>query len=266
MGFIGVQPASVPLTADDITDGIISNAKLGADSVNATKISDDSISDEHLDITSITGQTAITSLADTDKFLVSDASDSGNLKYVENQYLGGGGSWNLVYSDDVSGMGSGSNAYTDSSMFSSTYNFYRVYIIDWEPQNDSIDMNLQLKLGGVTRTSNYKFSLDRNESGGTQTPASDNSGGSIRIMEGCGNGTGENMSGYFEYQNPTGDNGNWYVTVAKYAGVESNQYAIGGMGHGTCVDSTGAMTGFTIKAHSGGLGSYKLRAYGLKQS
>lgn len=90
MGFIGVQPTSAPLTASDITDGIVSNAKLGADSVNAAKISDDSISDEHLDITSITGQTAITSLADTDKFLVSDASDSGNLKYVEKQYLGGG--------------------------------------------------------------------------------------------------------------------------------------------------------------------------------
>ena len=39
----------------------------------------------------ITGQTAITSLADTDKFLVSDASDSGNLKYVEKQYLPSGG-------------------------------------------------------------------------------------------------------------------------------------------------------------------------------
>ena len=38
MGFIGVQPASVPLTASDITDGIVSNAKLGADSVNAAKI------------------------------------------------------------------------------------------------------------------------------------------------------------------------------------------------------------------------------------
>ena len=91
MGFIGVQPTSAPLTASDITDGIVSNAKLSADSVNAAKISDDSISEEHIDITAITGHSAITSLADTDKFLVSDASDSGNLKYVEKQYLGGGG-------------------------------------------------------------------------------------------------------------------------------------------------------------------------------
>ena len=93
-----------------------------------------------------------------------------------------------------------------------------------------------------------------------------NHGGSIRIFEGCGNGTSEVMSGWFEYQNPTGDNGNYYITQSMYAGAESNGNTIGGVGQGQCVDSTGAMTGFTIKAHSGGLGSYKLRAYGLKQS
>ena len=70
-----------------VSDGAVTNVKLGADSVNGSKIADSSISDEHLDITAITGQTAITSLADTDKFLVSQASDSGNLKYVEKQYL-----------------------------------------------------------------------------------------------------------------------------------------------------------------------------------
>ena len=101
MGFIGKQPTPAPLTASDITDGIISTdkladtsvttAKINADAVSSAKLPDDVISDEHLDSTAITSQTAITSLADTDKFLVSDASDSNNLKYVENQYLGGVG-------------------------------------------------------------------------------------------------------------------------------------------------------------------------------
>ena len=257
MGFIGKQPTSAPLTASDITNDII----------NADKIADDSISDEHLDVTSITGHSEKTSLVDADKFLISDSAASGALKYVQNSNLGGGGSWNLVYSDDVSGMGSGSNAYSNSNLFSSTYNFYRVYILDWEPQNDSVDMNLQLTLGGSLRTSNYKFHLRRHESESAEkTGAYDNSGGSIRIFEGCGNGTSEVMSGWFEYQNPTGDNGNYYITQSMYAGAESNGNTIGGVGQGQCVDSTGAMTGFTIGAHSGGLGSYKLRAYGLKQS
>jgi len=251
------------IPAGGIADSAVTTAKINADAVDATKIADDAISEEHLDATAITGHTALAeSPADTDEFLISDG---GTLKRIDASYVGGG-AWQLIYSDNVTGHAQ-TNAYSNSALFSSDYNFYRVYILDWEPQNDSVDMNLQLKLGGVTRTSNYKFHLRRHESESAEkTGAYDNSASSIRIMEGCGNGTSEVMSGWFEYQNPTGDNGNFYCTVAKYSGVESNQYAIGGMGHGTCVDSTGAMTGFTISAHSGGLGSYNLRAYGLKQS
>ena len=94
-GGITADAIDATLVADDaiseehLASSAVTTAKINADAINATKIADDSISDEHLDITAITGQTAITSLADTDKFLVSDASDSGNLKYVEKQYLGG---------------------------------------------------------------------------------------------------------------------------------------------------------------------------------
>ena len=68
----------------------------------------------------ITGQTAITSLADSDKFLVSDASDSGNLKYVEKQYLPSG---TFVKVGDVrSNSAAGSHDLT--GIFSDTYDKY----------------------------------------------------------------------------------------------------------------------------------------------
>lgn len=38
MPFIGVQPATVPLTSSDITDGIISTAKIADDAVENTKL------------------------------------------------------------------------------------------------------------------------------------------------------------------------------------------------------------------------------------
>ena len=252
------------IPAGGIADSAVTTAKINADAVDATKIADDAISEEHLDATAITGHTALAEApADTDEFLISDG---GTLKRLDASYVGGG-AWTLIYSDDVSSMGSGTNAYSNSALFSSDYNFYRVYILDWEPQNDSVDMNLQLTLGGSLRTSNYKFHLRRHESESAEkTGAYDNSAGSIRIFEGCGNATSEAMSGWFEYQNPTGDNGNFYITQSMYAGAESNGNTIGGVGQGQCVDSTGAMTGFTLGAHSGGLGNYKLRAYGLKQS
>ncbi len=107
-----------------VSDGAVTNTKLGADSVNGTKIADDSISDEHLDITAITGQTAITSLADTDKFLVSDASDSGNLKYVEKQYLPSGSHVKLLSGSASSSVNHDFQNFMDTSK-------YRSYLVQF---------------------------------------------------------------------------------------------------------------------------------------
>ena len=106
-----------------VSDSSITTAKLGADSVNGSKIADDSISDEHLDITAITGQTEKTSLADADKFLISDSASSGALKYVEKQYLPSG---DLVKLGTVATDNSNVSALTIDNCFSSTYDLYRI--------------------------------------------------------------------------------------------------------------------------------------------
>ncbi len=68
MGFIGVQPATVPLTASDIE----------ADIINSTHIGD----------TAISGFTALAEApADTDEFLISDG---GVLKRIDASFVGGG--------------------------------------------------------------------------------------------------------------------------------------------------------------------------------
>ncbi len=74
MAYIGKIPAAAALTADDISDGIISNAKLAQDIIS--------------------GDTALGATpADTDEFLVSDA---GTLKRVDYSYIKGGGKVNQV--------------------------------------------------------------------------------------------------------------------------------------------------------------------------
>ena len=45
--YIGNVPSAVPLTSADITDGIISTAKIAADAIDGTKIADDAINSEH---------------------------------------------------------------------------------------------------------------------------------------------------------------------------------------------------------------------------
>ena len=64
MAYIGKIPAAAALTADDISDGIITNAKLAQDIISA--------------------ETALTDApADTDEFLISDA---GTLKRIDSSY------------------------------------------------------------------------------------------------------------------------------------------------------------------------------------
>jgi hypothetical protein len=147
-----------------VSDGAVTSAKLGADSVNGTKIADDSISDEHLDITAITGQTAITSLADTDKFLVSDASDSGNLKYVEKQYLPSGG---LVPITTVA-FSSGTELVINNC-FSATYLNYMMIISLLVPSSNA-SLNYRFNVGGtVDSTSNYRYTLEGYQNSGNGT-------------------------------------------------------------------------------------------------
>ena len=60
--------------------GSVGTTELTSDAVTGAKIADDAISDEHLDPTAITGQTAETSIADDDLILISDTSASAALK------------------------------------------------------------------------------------------------------------------------------------------------------------------------------------------
>ena len=89
MAYIGQSPAPQALVASDITDGIISNAKLAQDIISA----DTALGAEP---------------ADTDEFLVSDA---GTLKRMDYSYIKGGGKVLQV----VSGTDGTTRTTTDTS-------------------------------------------------------------------------------------------------------------------------------------------------------
>jgi hypothetical protein len=68
------------VTTAKVQDSAVSTAKIAADAVNATKIADDAISEEHLDVTAITGNTELAAgAADDDVLLVFDTS-AGTIK------------------------------------------------------------------------------------------------------------------------------------------------------------------------------------------
>ena len=255
------------VTEAKIGTGAVTNAKLGADSVNGSKIADDSISDEHLDITAITGQTAITSLADTDKFLVSDASDSGNLKYIENQYLGGG-AWTLLSTTDLS---SGVAEFLDRDFFT-TYSSYKHFKIDLQfiAPNSTADVRFvwQDASGDVTGDINAAWKANRNnasdEDGGQN--ATSNSNG-VTLFQGS-NSTGQGVNMILELWQPVG-NASGNINMMWRAQGWQVGYHLFVTGGGTSMSGSNA-TGFVIKRASGDLtqsSNYSyIKIYGVKST
>jgi len=97
----------------NITDANVTSAKIAGDAITAAKIADDAISDEHLDVTSITGQTAETSIADGDTILIHDASASALRKMTKANFVSGvGGANTPAFSVGKSGDQSIDNAET----------------------------------------------------------------------------------------------------------------------------------------------------------
>jgi len=93
--------------------------------IKSASLASDAVDNTNIDSTLITAQTAITSLADTDKFLVSDASDSGNLKYIENQYLGGGAMELIATASRTSGTASTIQL---NDIFTTDYHSYKAVV------------------------------------------------------------------------------------------------------------------------------------------
>ena len=77
-----------------VTANSVVAANITADAIDATKIADNAISEEHLDVTSITGHTAETSIADGDTILIHDASASALRKMTKANFVSGIGGAN----------------------------------------------------------------------------------------------------------------------------------------------------------------------------
>jgi hypothetical protein len=240
-----------------------------ADAIDATLVTDDAISDEHLDVTAVTGQTAITSLADTDKFLVSDASDSGNLKYVEKQYLGGGAMELLSTASRTSG--SAAQVQLTDFMDNTTYISYIAHC--------------SFKNAGNGNSQFFNFT----SSGGSTMEASNYYGAGNQVKNASGTisnntreiATNENKvswisdastrTAFMEFvMHPIGVTTNSGVSTVFFRGQTDRwtgssrepQYVTGAAYY---INST-VPTGFVIGAVGGNWERYEIRVYGLKKA
>ena len=234
-----------------------------ADAIDATLVADDAISDEHLDVTAVTGQTAITSLADTDKFLVSDASDSGNLKYVEKQYLPSGG---LVF---LGGSDTGSNASQISvdNVFSATYKNYLVMVSKNTPATDNQSLFFKFRddtPADVTNNYMYNYTGIFADSGNTTQRAQVNQGGVQMTDSGVTNASNKlGLKKTMWVQNPFSSS-----TFTNFHGtfnyIDASTNNIGGYFGGTH-ESNSSIRGVTFYSGSGNV-NVTVKVYGVVDS
>ena len=236
-----------------------------SDSVGSSHIQDDSISDEHLDITAITGQTAITSLADTDKFLVSDASDSGNLKYVEKQYLPSG-SLSLIKTESVTSSTSVVNV---TNCFSTTYDTYLVLIYRLLPVTDAEDLRMRFLTSTSTEVSDssYDFASRYFDQDGSASSNTGNNQTKFVLADSIDNtlaNGGCNATLWFNLdKNTSGGNSGSYTGTAQYNDGSAINHTVHCSGVFQDATSVKSPTGLKFFGGSGNITSVKISVYGV---
>ena len=208
--------------------------------------------------TVITSQTAKTTLVDADEFLISDSEASGALKKVDLSDLPF--SWKLLKTGSVS---SGDGYATLTSVFTSTYKIYKIFLYDW---NTSIDAAPYLQWVTGTNTvqsasNSYKYAgVGYNTSGGgSNWSGSDDqfqiAGETIR------HDSNENFAWEGTLYNPAG------TTLKKRlvfsgGGKRTGNYDFSLNGTGEWDDLT-AITGFKIFPSGGTFDSLSWRVFGI---
>jgi hypothetical protein len=129
------------IPAGGIADSAVTTAKINADAVDATKIADDAISDEHLDATALTANAELAETpADTDEVLISDG---GTLKRIDFSHLKSTPGLNLLGRsvNDDSGTSGGIQF---NGIFTSTYRNYLLLIGKVAVETNTADLQVRL--------------------------------------------------------------------------------------------------------------------------
>ena len=155
-----------------------------ADAIDATLIADDAISEEHIDVTAITGHTALAEApADTDEFLINDG---GVLKRIDASHIGGG---TLVQTAKVFYESTQStdnvtlvNAFTDD------YDHY-VMFCALTPSTNAVQLNMRFKNNAETQVSgsNYDYASRYFNSDGGLGSSTGSGQGQIVLTESLSN-------------------------------------------------------------------------------
>jgi hypothetical protein len=240
MGYIGKKPTDAPLTASDVTDGIISNAKLAQDIISA--------------------ETALAAEpADTDEFILSDA---GTLKRIDYSLIKGGGQWEFI--SELTG--SSSTSALDFTTLSTDYKDFCFSMQNLHPESDNVRVYMRVFTGSggsqaIDSGGNYGYAgIVRFDSTTTGNGDAQNQ---IYITDVVGNAATENAAGEVFLYNPHGTT--FHKLIKSHSVTMRNDDDVGIGNYAGKYVSTTAVTGVRFYFSAGEI-SGKIAMYGRKRS
>jgi len=240
MGYIGKKPTDAPLTASDVTDGIISNAKLAQDIISA--------------------ETALAAEpADTDEFILSDA---GTLKRIDYSLIKGGGQWEFI--SELTG--SSSTSALDFTTLSTDYKDFCFSMQNMHPESDNVRVYMRVFTGSggsqaIDSGGNYGYAgIVRFDSTTTGNGDAQNQ---IYITDVVGNAATENAAGEVFLYNPHGTT--FHKLIKSHSVTMRNDDDVGIGNYAGKYVSTTAVTGVRFYFSAGEI-SGKIAMYGRKRS
>jgi len=241
VAFIGKKPTPAPLTSSDITDGIISNAKLAQDIIS--------------------GDTALaTEPADTDEFLVSDA---GTLKRIDYSLIKASPTYVLLGTTNVTSAAS-STSFT--SNIDSTYKNYLFTYTDVRPSSNDVTFNIRFysSVGSPdTGGSQYRFVNEYIRDNGDENKAVSTGSSIMRLTSmSVGNASSELCSGQFILHNPAGTDGRKLIHGTAVA-MQGDEAIMSGYFGGTYTETSVAITGVQFLFSSGNIAKGIFKFYGI---
>ena len=163
--------------------------------IESASLATDAVDNTNIDSTLITAQTEKTSLVDADKFLISDSADSNNLKYVEKQYLGGGGGLGFLARTFIS-----SNTSTVEFTGISTSNIRVVF--QNVGTNNASGTNIRVQLGDSSSyrsgAGTYNAAHQANRLDSASGVNEQESSTSMRLVDNIGDTAGGSLGGYLD--------------------------------------------------------------------
>ena len=237
MAYIGKVPTPVPLTSSDVTDGIISNAKLAQDIISA----DTALGAEP---------------ADTDEFLVSDA---GVLKRMDYSHIKGGAAHTLISTTTISSDAS----VTISSGIDSTYKVYMFELINLHPNNDNVHLHMQFLQGGSLDTGGVYDSAtgEALSGGGAMAFQTETNSTYMRLAENWSSDNSSGLNGRIFLYNPsdtTYDTHMMFDVVFQEAGSVTQRNA--GTGR---IEETAAVDGLKFFMSAAEIDAGIIKLYGV---